>query len=210
MEKNQVDDTADVMMINEVPTITSTNKHPPLGHDKSVPKVIQPYTSPLLSNPKESDVSTNGSIIRESPNKSDPLDVAWPESQQHQQSEQQQKQQQSLAQQEQQKQTSAALLSANNQCIQKLQQQSKLLCQPIITQSQLQQHIQDEIYIKSQLYDNGKAIRAHLQHQKLIHLHHHTPPKLKQQFINQLDKLETNILGQTSTTEFLNSSGGVW
>ena len=70
----------------------------------------------------------------------------------------------------------------------------KLLCQPIITQSQLQQHIQDEIYIKSQLYDNGKAIRAHLQHQKLIHLQHHTPPKLKQRFINQLNKLETKIL----------------
>ena len=88
---------------------------------------------------------------------------------------------------------SAALLSANDQCIQKLQQQSKLLGQPTITLSQLQEVIQDEIYIKSQLYDTGKAIRAYLQDQKLIHLHQHTPPDQKQSFITQQDELETKI-----------------
>ena len=88
---------------------------------------------------------------------------------------------------------SAALLSANDQCIQKLQQQSKLLGQPTITLSQLQEVIQDEIYIKSQLYDTGKAIRAYLQDQKLIHLHQHTPPDQKQSFITQQDELETQI-----------------
>ena len=62
------------------------------------------------------------------------------------------------------------------------------------SQKQLQQQIQQEINIAETLYQIGKAIRQHLEYQKLLHLHQHTTPQLQQRYLQQLNKLETSLL----------------